>query len=153
MTYALRLSDDELARYRMMAQRAQAQEADLWELAGLTPSTPDADELQARYLQWHAGQGNDLRSGRRLAALGRSAGLTIEAFRGWFEIAERPPGMRGPAWAAREAMVHSGLATEDDVGRWAATFDEIDSWTERPQFVLGAFAAVCRRPLEPACTS
>ncbi|MFN2478329.1 MAG: methyltransferase domain-containing protein [Pseudonocardiaceae bacterium] len=270
MTYALRLSDDELARYRMMAQGAQAQEADLWELAGLTPgarvadvgcgpgamvatlaeivgpgghvvgvdgdeqvvetacallaaatvtnaevqagqaddtglaeasfdtvvlrhvlahngraeqrivdhlarlarpgghvylvdidmttmsispSTPDADELQARYLQWHAGQGNDLRSGRRLAALGRSAGLTIEAFRGWFEIAERPPGMRGPAWASREAMVHSGLATEDDVGRWAATFDEIDSWTERPQFMLGAFAAVCRRPLEPACTS
>jgi ubiquinone/menaquinone biosynthesis C-methylase UbiE len=270
MTYALRLSADELARYRMMAQRAQAQEADLWELAGLlpgaqvadvgcgpgamvatlaeivgpgghvvgvdgdeqavetarallaaaavtnaevqagqaddtglaeasfdavvlrhvlahngraeqrivdhlarlvrpgghvylvdidmttislSPSIPDADQLQACYLQWHAGRGNDLRSGRRLATLGRSAGLTIEAFRGWFEIAEFPPGMRGPAWAAREAMVSSGLASEDDVARWAAAFDEIDSWTERPQFMLGVFAAVCRRPLEPTSTS
>lgn len=36
MSYALRLSDDELTRYRIMAERARAQEADLWELAGLT---------------------------------------------------------------------------------------------------------------------
>jgi 2-polyprenyl-3-methyl-5-hydroxy-6-metoxy-1,4-benzoquinol methylase len=270
MNYALRLNDDELARYRMMAQRAQVQEADLWELASLTPgarvadvgcgpgamvatlaeivgpggrvvgvdgdtqtvetarallaaaamtnaelrtgqaedtglaeasfdvvvlrhvlahngraeqrivdhlaqlarpgghvylvdtdmttisispSIPDADQLHARYLQWHADQGNDLRSGRRLAALGRSAGLTVEAFRGWFEIADLPPGMRGPAWAAREAMVRSGRATEDDAARWAAAFDEIDSWVERPQFMLGVFAAVCRRQREPSSES
>ncbi len=41
MSYALRLSDDELARYRIMAARAQ--EADLWELAGLTAGARVAD--------------------------------------------------------------------------------------------------------------
>ncbi len=265
-TYALQLSGDELARYRLMADRAQAQEADLWELAGLAsgarvadvgcgpgamlvklaeivgpgghvvgvdgdthavqtaravlataglrnaevhlgraedsglpeasfdavvlrhvlahngvieqrivahlanlvrpggrvylvdgdlatlsiePSVPDADDLMARYGQWHAGQGNDLRVGRRLARLGRTAGLVVDAFRGWFEITEWPRGMRGPAWAAREAMVRSGLATQDDLARWAAAFDEIDSWPDRPQFMMGTFAAVCRRPPAP----
>ncbi|HEV7830535.1 MAG TPA: methyltransferase domain-containing protein [Pseudonocardiaceae bacterium] len=263
MIYALRLSDDELARYRMMADRARAHEHELWELAGLaagarvadvgcgpgamvltlaeivgpgghvvgidgdeqavktaqaalatvgaanaevrtgradgtglaeasfdavvlrhvlshnggaeqrivehlaelvrpgghvylvdvdmlslsiTPSLPAAEDLQNRYLKWHAEQGNDLRVGRRLASLGRSAGLVIDAFRGWFEIVEWPSGMRGPAWAAREAMVRAELATEKDLARWAAAFDEIDSWTERPQFMLGVFGAVCRRP-------
>jgi hypothetical protein len=87
MTYALRLSDDELARYRLMA-------------------------------------------------------VVIDAFRGWFEIAEWPSGMRGAAWAAREAMVRAGLAAEEDLARWAAAFDEIDSWTERPQFMVGVFGAV-----------
>ncbi len=266
MAYALQLSDDELARYRLMADRAQAQEADLWELAGLAPgarvadvgcgpgamlvklaeivgpgghvvgvdgdeqalqtaravlattgvrnaevhlgraedsglleasfdavvlrhvlahngvleqlivdhlaglvrpggrvylvdgdlttisvepSVPDADDLMARYRQWHAERGNDLRVGRRLARLGRAAGLVVDAFRGWFEIAEWPNGMRGPAWAAREAMVRSGLATVDDLARWAAAFDEIDSWPDRPEFMMGAFAAVCRRPPAP----
>jgi 2-polyprenyl-3-methyl-5-hydroxy-6-metoxy-1,4-benzoquinol methylase len=265
MTYALRLSDDELTRYQLMAHRAREREVDLWQLAGLTPgarvadigcgpgamlatlaeavgpgghvvgvdgderavqaanamllgtgmrnaetrtgyaadtgltegsfdtvvlrhvlahnggaeqrivdhlarlarpgghvylvdvdltsasispSTPDAEELRVRYLRWHAEQGNDLRVGRRLADLGRSAGLVVEAFRGWFEIGEFPPGMRGPAWAAREAMVRSGLATADDVARWAAAFDEIDTWVERPRFMLATFAAVCRRPPE-----
>ncbi len=267
MSYALRLSDDELARYRIMAERARAQEADLWELAGLTtgarvadvgcgpgamlvtladvvgpdghvvgidadeqavevaravlavadvtnaevrpgraedtglpagsfdtvvlrhvlahnggaeqrivdhlaqlvrpggrvllvdvdltsvsvsPSLPDAEDLYARYARWHAEQGNDPRIGRRLAQLGRSTALEVEAFRGWFEIWDIPPGMRGPAWAAREAMARSGLATAEDLTRWAVAFDEIDSWAERPQFILGAFAAVCRQPLEPS---
>ncbi|MGH3695292.1 MAG: methyltransferase domain-containing protein [Pseudonocardiaceae bacterium] len=266
MAYSLQLSDDELARYRMMADRAQAQEADLWHLAGLAPgarvadvgcgpgamlvklaeivgpsgyvvgvdgdeqtvqtaraalattgvrnaevrlgraedsglpeasfdavvlrhvlahncvieqlivdhlaglvrpggrvylvdgdlttisvepSVPDADDLMARYVQWHAERGNDLRVGRRLARLGRSAGLVVDAFRGWFEIAEWPSGMRGPAWAAREAMVRSGLATEADLARWAAAFDEIDAWPDRPEAIIGTFAAVCRRPLAP----
>ncbi|MGH3824192.1 MAG: class I SAM-dependent methyltransferase [Pseudonocardiaceae bacterium] len=262
MTYALRLSDDERARYRMMALRAREREADLWQLAGLTPgarvvdvgcgpgammavmaevvgphghvvgidadeqavqaataalagmpnaevrsgraedtglaegsfhtvvlrhvlahnggaeqrivdhlarlarpggrvylvdgdlpamsispSLPDAEELIQRYLRWHTEQGNDVRIGRRLAALGRAAGLADEEFRGWFEIVELPPGMRGPAWAARESLIADGLATEEDFARWAAAFDEIDSWTERPQFMAAVFAAVCQRPL------
>jgi hypothetical protein len=32
--YALRLSETEIARYRLMAQNAQAREADVWRLAG-----------------------------------------------------------------------------------------------------------------------
>jgi ubiquinone/menaquinone biosynthesis C-methylase UbiE len=111
----------------------------------ISPVLPDLEDLQARYIEWHASKGNDLRVGRRLAHLGRSAGLAVEAFRGWFEITEWPRGMRGPAWAAREAIVHSGLATQEDLARWAASFDEVDSWTDRPQAMMGVFAAVCRR--------
>ena len=42
-TYALRLSDDELGRYRMMAARARAEEGDLWALAGIVPGARVAD--------------------------------------------------------------------------------------------------------------
>ena len=41
--YALRLSDAELTRYRMMAEVARAAEADLWELAGLRSGAAIAD--------------------------------------------------------------------------------------------------------------
>jgi SAM-dependent methyltransferase len=41
--YALRLSDDERARYRLMAQRAREREADLWALAGLGPGARVVD--------------------------------------------------------------------------------------------------------------
>jgi SAM-dependent methyltransferase len=42
-TYALRLSDDELGRYRMMAARARVEEGELWTLAGLVPGARVAD--------------------------------------------------------------------------------------------------------------
>jgi SAM-dependent methyltransferase len=41
--YTLEISEVELLRYRMMAQRAQAEEADLWQLAGLVPGATVAD--------------------------------------------------------------------------------------------------------------
>jgi SAM-dependent methyltransferase len=262
MTYALRLSDSELARYRMMAQRARRREADLWALAGLVPGAQVADvgcgpgailmavaeaigpdgqvigvdadahalqaakalitsaaltnaavhtgraedtglpetgfdvvllrhvlahngkaeqpivdhvarllrpggnlylldgdwtassmsgvsddlaELEQRYVQWHAARGNDLRVGRRLAALGRAAGLEIEEFRGWFEITDVPPGIHGPAWAARDALVADGLADAADLARWQRALDVVDARVERPQMMMAVFAAVCRR--------
>lgn len=263
MTYAPRLSDDELARYRMMAQWAREQEADLWDRAGLTagarvadvgcgpgamvatlaaivgpdgfvvgvdgdehavavaaavleaegipnaavrvgraddtglpeasfdvvvlrhvlahnggaeqrivdhlarlaapaghvylvdadpteartdPSHPQVEELQARYRTWHARRGNDLRVGRRLADLGRASGLDIEVSREWFAIGELAAGVRGPAWAARDALVRAGLASEHDVARWASALDEVDASPQRPTVTLPLFAAVCRRP-------
>ena len=42
-TYALRLSGDELARYRIMAERARAEEGDLWAAAGLVPGARVVD--------------------------------------------------------------------------------------------------------------
>ena len=42
-SYGLRLSDDELGRYRMMAARARAEEGELWALAGLVPGARVAD--------------------------------------------------------------------------------------------------------------
>jgi SAM-dependent methyltransferase len=263
-TYALRLSDDELGRYRMMAAMARADEGDLWTLAGLVPGArvvdvgcgpgamlvalaevvgptghvtgvdadpdavgaaraaltaagidgtgevrqgradatglppgsvdtavlrhvlahnggaeqrivdhlaslvrpgghvylldvdmttgtadrglPGAPDLHARYLRWHEHQGNDPRIGRRLADLGRAAGLAVEEYRGWTVGGEAPRGMRGPAWAARDELVRAGFATADDVARWDAAFTALDASTERPEQTLDIFAAVCRRP-------
>lgn len=112
----------------------------------ITPSTPDLDELHQRYQAWHAARGNDPRIGRHLPALVRAAGLVEEDFRGWFEIDELPPGGRGPAWAARDALVRDGIATADDLSRWGAAFAETDTWTRRPRVIIGTFAVIARRP-------
>jgi SAM-dependent methyltransferase len=266
-TYALRLSDDELGRYRMMAERARAEEGDLWALAGLlpgarvadvgcgpgamlvalaevvgpsgnvvgvdadpaavtaarsalaaarqrgavasgtvqqgraeatgltpgsvdtvvlrhvlahnggveqrivdhlatlvrpgghvylldvdlstgtmNPTLPEAIELHTCYQRWHERQGNDPQVGRRLADLGKAAGLEVVAYRGWTVNGPAPRGMRGPAWAARDELVRAGLATAEDVARWDAAFAALDAAPERPEFTLDVFAAVCRRP-------
>ncbi len=115
--------------------------------AGVTwPQHPDLDDLQQRYHRWHAARGNDLRVGRRLPELLDAAGTTVAAFRGWFQTGQHPPGLRGPAWAARDALVADGLATAQDVERWAAAFAEFDARPERPTTSLAFFAAVGRRP-------
>lgn len=111
-----------------------------------TPTLPAIDDLAERYRRWHADRGNDLRVGRRLAALARGAGLEVEEFRGWFDIATIPPGVRGPAWAARDALVASGLADADDLERWAAAHEEMDGWAARPEVMIAVFAVVARRP-------
>jgi SAM-dependent methyltransferase len=264
-TYALRLSDDELGRYRMMAARARAEERDLWDRArivpgswvadvgcgpgamlvalaevvgptgrvtgidadpaavgaarvalaaarmrggvapgtvrpgradatGIAPGSVDAvmlrhvlahnggseqrivdhlatlvrpgghvylldvdadsgggaqlvhGELQDRYRRWHEQQGNDLHIGRRLPDLACAAGLTVVEHRGWTVGGPAPRGMRGPAWAARDELVRAGLATPADVRRWDAAFARLDAADERPEFTLGVFATVGRRP-------
>lgn len=118
------------------------------DLTGISvePSDRDLDQLYAAYLRWHTDQGNDPRIGRRLARLARTAGLVVEEFRGWFEIAEQPPGMRGPAWAARAELVRAGLADSAALARWDAAFDRIDTGPGRPELMLPVFAAVGRRP-------
>ncbi len=115
--------------------------------AGLTwPDHPDLDDLHQRYQRWHAARGNDVRVGRRLPELLGAAGTTVAAFRGWFQTGQPPPGLRGPGWAARDALVAAGLATPQDVDRWAAAFAEVDGRDERPTAMRAFFAAVGRRP-------
>ena len=114
--------------------------------SSITPSLPETEDLHARYQQWHARRGNDLRTGRRLALLARDAGLDVVEFRGWFEMFTVPVGMRGPAWAAVDALVADGLAERDDLERWEAAFTHLDARPERPQGMIATFAAVCRRP-------
>lgn len=41
--YPLALSEPELERYRMMAEHARAEEADLWDTAGMVPGAAVAD--------------------------------------------------------------------------------------------------------------
>jgi SAM-dependent methyltransferase len=260
VTYALRLSRDELARYRFMAERAREREADLWRLAGLTagarvadigcgpgavlrvladvvgptgalvgvdadatavaaarealvdvpraevrvgradatglpeasvdvvvvrhvlahnggreqeivdhlaslvrpggsvylvdaehralrarPPVDDLDDLGQRYLSFQTARGNDLSVGLRLGELVTGAGLELVEHRGWYEIFAAAPGFRVPSWAARDAMVEAGFATQDDIDRWAAALEQSDEAPEPRTLFLPLFSATGRR--------
>ena len=110
------------------------------------PEDPDLMDLDARYRQWHAQRGNDLAVGLRLDELLENAGLDVEAYEGRFEIVRLPPGVRPPAWAARDALTTAGLAGEDDVARWEAAFDRNARATPPPKLFAPIFIAVGRRP-------
>jgi SAM-dependent methyltransferase len=110
------------------------------------PSDPDLDDMNARYWRWHGNQGNDASVGLRLPELLAGAGLDVIEFSGRYDIIVSPPGARTPGWAAREALVASGIATEDDVARWEAAFVRSDGMEERPTTFLPLFCGIGRRP-------
>ena len=110
-----------------------------------TAALGDAAELHDRYVRWHELQGNDPRVGRRLPELARTAGLAVVESRRWTVGGPMPPGMRGPAWAARDELVGAGLATVADVDRWDAAFTALDRAGHRREYSLDLFAVVCRR--------
>jgi hypothetical protein len=99
-----------------------------------------------KYADFHAGRGNDLAVGLRLAALLETAGLEVLAFRGWYEIRTVQPGFRPPTWVAREVMVAEGTITQADVERWAVGFDKADRAEIRPTFFIPMFVAVGKIP-------
>jgi SAM-dependent methyltransferase len=105
---------------------------------------PDLEDLLERYRELHRRRGNDLQTGLRLGRLLARAGLDVVLHEGWYTIADLPPGLRPPAWAAREAMVAAGVATEDDVRRWAAAFTRTDAAPERPTGFLPFFVGIGR---------
>jgi SAM-dependent methyltransferase len=106
----------------------------------------DLEDLQGRYVEWHRAHGNDLRVGQRLAGLGRRAGLDVTDARDWYETIAVPPGLRGPAWAARQALVADSFASSEDLARWSDAFERMDAQPERPQMTAHVYAAACRRP-------
>lgn len=76
-------------------------------------------DLSAKYLQFHARRGNDLRTGLRLDLLAQAAGLETVAYRGWIPITSVSANAGGgAAWAAREAMLADGVISEADILRW-----------------------------------
>lgn len=112
----------------------------------LSPSSADAEEMLARYVDFHRARGNDPRVGLRLSVLLRTAGLSVSDYRGSFEVMEMPPGFRGPVWAAREAMLAEVFATPADFSRWSAAMDALEGAAERPLLFPAVFTAVGRRP-------
>jgi len=114
--------------------------------AGLFPPPPGLD-IDDHYRAFHARRGGDLRVGLRLGALLEDAGLAVERYRSLAKVMRVPAGMRGPQWAAREAMVAEGVATRADLARWDAAYDRMDDAEDRPWFFIPAFVAVGRRPL------
>jgi SAM-dependent methyltransferase len=111
----------------------------------MVPEDEDLADLQERYLTFHVQRGNDVRAGLRLGERLTRAGLELLEFRGHYVIGPMAAGMRPPPWAAREAMVAAGVATDEDVARWARAFDRLDAAATRPTLFAPMFAAVGRR--------
>jgi SAM-dependent methyltransferase len=111
--------------------------------ARLVPQDPELDIVD-RYREFHARRGSDLMVGLRLGDLLEDAGLEVERFRSAASVFRLPPGVRGPHWAARQAMVEAGVATDDDVARWDRAFIRMDDAPRRPWTFVPVFAAIGR---------
>ncbi|MGZ4614931.1 MAG: methyltransferase domain-containing protein [Actinomycetes bacterium] len=108
--------------------------------------TSVVNELNERYLQFHAGLGNDLSVGLRLGELLEAAGLVEVDHRGRFQVIRPEPGMRPPVWAARDQMVAAGVIDADDVARWQAEFELLDRGERQLTLFMPMFAASARKP-------
>ena len=115
-------------------------------MPGMTtqPDYAEFDEMLAKYEQFHAMRGNDLRVGVRLDRLLAASGLDVELFRGDYTIVTPPPGVRPPVWWAREAMRDAGVITDDDIARWDAWMTSIEA--NPPTLFNSSFVAVGRKP-------
>ena len=107
---------------------------------------PALVELGERNRRYQSTLGNDGRTGTRLGALLDLAGPYVERFHVPNPAFRLPVGVRGPEWAAREAMVAAGLATYDEVRDWDAAFERLDATRYRPWVVLPMYVAVGRKP-------
>ena len=110
------------------------------------PEQADLTDLQERYGAFRAARGDDNRAGLRLADRLARAGLEVLEFRGRYFIGQPPASVRPPSWAAREAMVAAGVASEDDVRRWDRAFQEVQAAPVAPTIFAPLFTAVGRRP-------
>jgi SAM-dependent methyltransferase len=109
------------------------------------PEHADLTDLAERYGAFRAARGDDNRAGLRLADRLARAGLEVLEFRGRYFIGQPPATIRPPSWAAREAMVTAGVATEDDVRRWDRAFQEVAAAPVPPTIFAPVFTAVGRR--------
>ena len=112
----------------------------------IRPTDETIEEILAAYVEFHRRIGNDPQLGVELADLITAAGLDVLIYRGWYTIMEAPPGVRPPPWAARDAMVADGVVTAEDVARWGAVLDELDTALPRPRIFAPTFVAIGRRP-------
>jgi len=110
------------------------------------PEQADLTDLNERYAAFRAARGDDNRAGLRLADRLLRAGLELVEFRGRYFIGQPPPAVRPPSWAARDAMVSAGMATEEDVRRWDRAFGEVRAAPVPPTIFAPMFTAVGRRP-------
>lgn len=114
------------------------------------PEIPVLTEINERYRAFHAARGNDLRPGPHLAGWLRDAGLEVLDFRGRYQIIPAPPGLRPPAWAARDAMLAAGIVTTADLDRWDQAIEDLDTAPTRPTLFMPLFTALGRTRMPPA---
>lgn len=113
---------------------------------GIDPPDDDWTDLQEAYVRFHRQRGNDPRVGLRLARLLADAGLEVTEHRGWYSLVRADPGMRPPAWVARDALVAAGCATPADLERWGSALDAFDHRPRPATMFFPLFAAVGVRP-------
>ena len=107
---------------------------------------PETLQMMERYTAFHRGRGNDPHIGLRLGQLLERAGLEVLQHGGAFDVLQVPPGMRPPAWAAREAMQAEGHASAEDLARWGSALERQDREAARPMAFLPRFWGIGRRP-------
>lgn len=104
-------------------------------------------EMAERYGRLHASLGNDLSVGLRLGELLERAGLQLLDHTGRYQVVRTQPGMRPPAWAARQQMLATGVIDEDDVRRWQSELERMDRGELAFTMFVPVFTAFARRPL------
>jgi hypothetical protein len=109
---------------------------------------PDLADLHDKYVGFHNSRGNDLLVGLRLGRLIARAGLHVIAHEGRYSIFVAHPGVRPPAWAARNAMLADEVVTPADVARWEAAFERMDNAKVRPTVFIPNFIAIGLKPQE-----
>jgi SAM-dependent methyltransferase len=109
------------------------------------PEDPDIVDLLDRYIGFHTKLGNDMQAGRKLGDRLARAGLDVIFFEPRHQVVPLPPGLRGAAWAARDALVTAGLATADDIARWDAAYVRLDARPERPTGHLTMYVGIGRK--------
>jgi SAM-dependent methyltransferase len=102
---------------------------------------PELTDLFDKYVELHRLGGDDLLAGLRLGRLLERAGLELGVHEGRYSILPLPPGLRPPAWAARQAMVSRGIASEEDIRRWQEAFVRMDAALLRPTLFVPWFVA------------
>lgn len=104
----------------------------------------DARTLTAYVLTTDALNGGRLASGRYIALCGQDVLPACLSEPG--KIIKPEPGVRGPAWAAREALVQAGLAEQADIQRWSSAFERADGQQDRPTMFAPLFVGIGRAP-------
>lgn len=103
------------------------------------------DEMSERYHELHRRRGNDLAVGTRLDELLTAVSLEVVAYEGHINVMTPPPGMRGPAWAARDALLAEGLVTPGDISHWDEAFKQAEQAVTGLRFFGNTYIAVGRR--------
>jgi precorrin-6B methylase 2 len=106
---------------------------------------PDLGDMVTRYLEFHRGRGNDPCIGLRLARLLESAGLQVISFHGAYTIMTVPPGIRPPAWAARQQMLADCIIDHGVLRRWETALNRLDTCPVRPTIFAPQFTAIGQR--------
>jgi SAM-dependent methyltransferase len=116
----------------------------------LRPEDPGFSEPLARYADFQVQRGGAVQVGLHLDELLEAAGMEVLAYQGVTDVVSVPVGVRGPAWAARDAMVAAGIMTPQEVEAWGARLDAREEAGTPVVMFAPRYLAVGRRPVRAA---